>query len=321
VENNGTDIILCLRFDYHDRNGELHMVGCNEPQLIDTAGHSLPVHKPIESFSFLLPPHFRGYVYLPFTSSYRELDGTVDAPQFTPDFHEMSRIVYYFHTYEGYKRAQLHGTERVSLGAMRLVNAQRSIDGTTVLATVRSLSYAEAHDSDERYLQSHHVSTLFNRQYYYPQGMRVSFSDGLIRLHQETAGGLPFVCTNMGCDASLVPQYPPEISRVIAYIRQNPRTLHTVAELAHLACLSESRFKEKFRRVTGVSPIQFAENVRIRESCLLLATPLSVTDIAFELGYSSAAHFSAAFRRATGIPPAQYKKTCSASGQPKTNEE
>ena len=143
--------------------------------------------------------------------------------------------------------------------------------------------------------------------------MRVFFSDGLIRLHQETAGGFPFVCTNMGCDASLVPQYPPEISRVIAYIRQNPRTLHTVAELARLACLSESRFKEKFRRVTGVSPIQFAENVRIRESCLLLATPLSVTDIAFELGYSSAAHFSAAFRRAMGVTPSRYRASASFS--------
>ena len=311
VENRGSNVILCLRMDYRDSDGKLHMVGSRNILLLDEKGAPLPVEKPIESFSFILPKNFRGMLYIPFEPCFREFNFLEDSKTawFLPGFNEMVRLIYYFYTVNDMRKiSPLLGTEDVYLGAMRLVKATHKESGAVLLDTVLSLSSTDPRDTEKRYLDSKYMGTVFNRQYYYPQGMRVSFADGLIRLRQEVAGGSPFVCTNMGCDAEMVPDYPPEITRVIDYVLANSKQIHTVRELADIANLSESRFKEKFRRCVGTSPIQFAENIRIREACRMLGGKISITDISFELGYSSAAHFSTAFRRAMGMTPSEYRR-------------
>jgi AraC-like DNA-binding protein len=41
---------------------------------------------------------------------------------------------------------------------------------------------------------------------------------------------------------------------------------------------------------------------------MMLDKNLSITEIAFELGYSDVAHFSRAFRRITGLSPRSYRR-------------
>ena len=64
-----------------------------------------------------------------------------------------------------------------------------------------------------------------------------------------------------------------------------------------------------FKEVTGFSPIQYQNNLKIQEAkSLLLKTDVSVEYIADILGYSSIAHFSKQFKAHTNLSPLNYRK-------------
>jgi AraC-like DNA-binding protein len=66
----------------------------------------------------------------------------------------------------------------------------------------------------------------------------------------------------------------------------------------------------EFTTVFGVSPIQMALRTRIQiAKNLLLETPLSIKEIAEELGYMRQHEFSRAFHRVTGRSPTVWRET------------
>lgn len=83
----------------------------------------------------------------------------------------------------------------------------------------------------------------------------------------------------------------------------------TVNELAKNCGLSERYFAKLFRQQTGMTISEHLKAVRIaRAKSLLLDTQLPLKEVAYRLGYSSAANFSSAFRAATGTAPGQYRR-------------
>jgi AraC family transcriptional regulator len=84
-----------------------------------------------------------------------------------------------------------------------------------------------------------------------------------------------------------------------------PLSLNAVADSAYL---SRFYFSRLFRSTTGVSPGRFLTAVRLfKAKNLLLETSLSVTDIAYEVGYNSLGTFISRFTRSVGISPARYR--------------
>ena len=74
--------------------------------------------------------------------------------------------------------------------------------------------------------------------------------------------------------------------------------------LANAAGLSEYHFLRMFKQSTGYTPHQYVINQRIeRAKELLQKTDMSVTEIAYLLGFSTPAHFTHHFRRKTGVTP------------------
>lgn len=66
--------------------------------------------------------------------------------------------------------------------------------------------------------------------------------------------------------------------------------------------------RKAFRARFGVSPNHYRIRRRIDRACALLhTTDRSITDIAQDLGYSSAYEFSAQFRQWLGVPPSRYR--------------
>ena len=84
------------------------------------------------------------------------------------------------------------------------------------------------------------------------------------------------------------------VERVLATMRERldeDLTLHDMADVAHL---SPYHFTRVFRHVTGIPPCEFLTALRLQEAKrLLLTTGLSVTDVCFEVGYSSLGTFTA----------------------------
>lgn len=94
------------------------------------------------------------------------------------------------------------------------------------------------------------------------------------------------------------------VSAVVQWIRDNAAEPLRVEDLARRAGLSVSAFHRTFRAVTGSSPLQFQKQLRLATARQMLASRnTSVTRVAFDVGYESAAQFNREYRRLFGAPP------------------
>ena len=95
----------------------------------------------------------------------------------------------------------------------------------------------------------------------------------------------------------------------LAYVQANfqrPLPLSEVAEYMHL---SPSHFCRCFHEEMGVSFVSYVRALRMElAQRLLLHTDSEVTDICYEVGFSSVSSFSAAFRRHVGLSPTEYRR-------------
>jgi AraC-like DNA-binding protein len=78
--------------------------------------------------------------------------------------------------------------------------------------------------------------------------------------------------------------------------------------VARDAGLSRPHFYKLFRENTGVTPALYANTMRIERALdRLTSSQISVTDIGFELGFSSQSHFTHFFAANVGIAPTLYR--------------
>jgi two-component system response regulator YesN len=107
------------------------------------------------------------------------------------------------------------------------------------------------------------------------------------------------------------------IERAKKYILDNyseELRLETVAREVHL---SPTYFSALFKKMTGCSFAKYLTRVRIAKAKELLEnTDISVTDIAFQVGFNDPAYFAGIFRREFGLTPLAYRKL--KRGQAKT---
>jgi AraC-like DNA-binding protein len=81
----------------------------------------------------------------------------------------------------------------------------------------------------------------------------------------------------------------------------------SLAELADVFGLTSFHLLRVFRRETGLTPHQYALQLRLRRTLLELEdSPPRLAEVAAGAGFSSHAHFSSAFRAAWGLTPQQY---------------
>src|SRR5260221_7886984 len=86
------------------------------------------------------------------------------------------------------------------------------------------------------------------------------------------------------------------VERAIQAMHTHLHELLTLEDLASVACLSPSHFTRVFDRLIGIPPGEFLSALRFQAARrLLLTTPLSVTDICFEVGYTSTGSFTSRF--------------------------
>lgn len=82
----------------------------------------------------------------------------------------------------------------------------------------------------------------------------------------------------------------------------------SIAELASLCNMSESHFKKKFKQNFEISPGQYIISQRLKKAeNLLKFTSESITEIAYECGFSDLGYFSKIFRKNFGIAPSEFR--------------
>lgn len=101
----------------------------------------------------------------------------------------------------------------------------------------------------------------------------------------------------------------PIVGRALALLHGEPARPWTLEGLARAASVSRSVLAERFKRLTGLAPMQYLTQWRMQVAATMLAEgDASVAAVAFGVGYGSEAAFSRAFKRALGASPAAWRQ-------------
>ena len=99
------------------------------------------------------------------------------------------------------------------------------------------------------------------------------------------------------------------IERTLEYINNNLSANLTLERLASAANFNAIYFHKLFKASTGKTLHEYVEDQRIKKSInLLISTDMTLTEIAYECGFSSQSYFSYAFKRRMGTSPRDYVK-------------
>ena len=99
------------------------------------------------------------------------------------------------------------------------------------------------------------------------------------------------------------------IRTVKAYIEEHYAESLRIQDLAALCYFSETYLMNYFHAQTGMTVMEYVNQVRLREACkLLLNSGKSVADIAYSSGFRNLSNFNRCFRKVMGITPSAYRR-------------
>lgn len=101
----------------------------------------------------------------------------------------------------------------------------------------------------------------------------------------------------------------PEVAKALAFIHKR---LHRPLEVKEVVCevnLSRRRLYDRFRASTGKSLSAYIRDRRLASFArLLIETNLTVSEIAYAMGYESETNIARSFKKHFGMPPAAYRR-------------
>ncbi|MBB6632976.1 Ada metal-binding domain-containing protein [Cohnella thailandensis] len=101
-------------------------------------------------------------------------------------------------------------------------------------------------------------------------------------------------------------EWADQIARYIDKHYAETITLEMLADLCHG---SPYHLQRTFKRVKGISPVEYLQKKRMAEAKKsLLETDKALSAIASSVGFSSASYFTTLFKRMTGRTPARYRQ-------------
>lgn len=98
------------------------------------------------------------------------------------------------------------------------------------------------------------------------------------------------------------------VKTVLDYIRNHYYEQSSLSDVAKAANLSQRQFSNLCKKITGRSYIQFLNSLRVKKAEeLIKKTNISVSAIAFEIGFEELSTFYRAFRKYQKCSPSEYR--------------
>ena len=118
-----------------------------------------------------------------------------------------------------------------------------------------------------------------------------------------------FLAVFMHYHESEVPERDARMEKAENYIETNYSYPVTVEDVADYVGISRSHLFRSFQTYMNCSPKEFLSQYRIKQACRLLKeTDLSVSAIAYSVGFENNLYFSKAFRKQKQISPTLYRE-------------
>ena len=105
-------------------------------------------------------------------------------------------------------------------------------------------------------------------------------------------------------------RYFDKISFIIRNMNKEYHMNYSLDDYADMCNMSKFHFLRIFKSITGTSPLEYRNNIRLDHAKEFLAdTNMPINEIARRSGFSSATYFCDAFKKKNGVSPSQYRKT------------
>ncbi|MCU4158027.1 response regulator [Carboxylicivirga sp. A043] len=97
------------------------------------------------------------------------------------------------------------------------------------------------------------------------------------------------------------------LHQLLTYIETNYSADLSIETVAKEFCVSRTVLYNKVKGLTGLSPLEFIRQVKLKLSLELLKKGYSVSETAYKVGYTDVKYFSRQFKMVHGYPPSQVK--------------
>lgn len=171
---------------------------------------------------------------------------------------------------------------------------------TTIESKLEGLSYG-ADDYITKpfsvaYIQARVINILEQRK-----KLRIIYTSAIMSKNKEDYQPKPYFVTSV--DDSLM-------NKVVELIEDNmDNSDFSVEELGRLVGMGRSSFFNKIKGLTGMSPVEFIRDIRIKRAAQLIASgQYLVKEAAFMSGFSDTKYFGKCFKAKYGVTPMEYKK-------------
>lgn len=99
------------------------------------------------------------------------------------------------------------------------------------------------------------------------------------------------------------------VSEIIRYINKNYRQKLTLEVLSEISHGSPFHLQRTFTKITGMSPTQYTQLVRVNKACQMLKrTDYTIMEIAERVGIPNTPYFTTTFKKVTGCTPTMYRQ-------------
>lgn len=133
-------------------------------------------------------------------------------------------------------------------------------------------------------------------------GLRLRICDALLACWQELQA------------RALSTPVDPLIKQIADYLTVRLQEPIGVRDMARRAGMHPTAFSRRFKELSGQTPADFLRRLRCKRACEILRKKDSpITDLAFDLGFSSSQHFARTFKLYTGMTPSDYRKQAASS--------
>lgn len=98
------------------------------------------------------------------------------------------------------------------------------------------------------------------------------------------------------------------LQKLTSFIEANFDKDIVIDQLAEHCCLSRTVFYTKLKNLTGLSPVEFVRQFKLKIAATLLDKGFNVSEVAFKIGFNDVKYFSRQFKALYGYPPSQHVK-------------
>ncbi|WP_394128012.1 AraC family transcriptional regulator [Vibrio hepatarius] len=132
-------------------------------------------------------------------------------------------------------------------------------------------------------------------------------------IHSKEDKCLSYVLMERLAHTPLIENYLPStedklLSPILTYLQENPSDNASLSEWASRVFSTERTLARRFQKELNMSFNNWRQRAKLAKAIILLKEPLTVNEIAYQLGYSQGSSFIKMFRQLTGVTPEQFRK-------------